>query len=520
MPLQRCPQIPVKGPFVVARDAKTQRVHHADQFFGLGVARACVDLEQRTCLGVFARLHQIARNFHIGLRGARPKQSYQTQRPRPDTCFSIVLHTAVFLVLGGANLATAQIITQDDYIPVNADQARIGQLLFYDKLLSGNKNISCGTCHHHDHAGGDGLSLGIGEGGVGVGPERTAGTGPDAIRKRIPRNAPSLWNLGHNSIDVLFHDGRLTRSDIYANGFDSPAEEWLPPGLDNLVAAQALFPLIAQFEMAGNPRENEIAGATHDRIDVAWPIIAKRVRTVPAYGDMFVQAFDHIKEPRDVSIVEIGNALGGFIISEWQSFDSPYDQWVTGTPLPENADRGRQLFFNNRCASCHAGSLFTDQKFHALGLPAFGPGRTRQWDQISRDVGRMAETNLLEDAYKFRTPSLRNVALTAPYGHNGAYPTLTAMIRHHANPADSAAAWTPNMANLPDVPWLAVADFAVRQDMAEMSRQAAVNDLRPIMLSDDDVKDLVAFLHALTGETALTRPMGRPQTVPSGLSVD
>ncbi|MFO8125571.1 MAG: cytochrome-c peroxidase [Yoonia sp.] len=196
----------------------------------------------------------------------------------------------------GANLAMAQGIGPDDYIPVNADQARIGQLLFYDKILSGNKNISCGTCHHHDHASGDGLSLGIGEGGVGIGPQRTTGTGPDAIRKRIPRNAPSLWNLGHNDIETLFHDGRLTRSDIYGNGYDSPAEEWLPEGLDNLVAAQSLFPMVAQFEMAGNPRENEIAGATHDRIDVAWPIIAKRVRTIPAYGAMFVQAFDHILE--------------------------------------------------------------------------------------------------------------------------------------------------------------------------------------------------------------------------------
>jgi cytochrome c peroxidase len=272
--------------------------------------------------------------------------------------------------------------------------------------------------------------------------------------------------------------------------------------------------------MAGNPRENEIAGATHDRIDAAWPIIAKRVRTIPAYGEMFVQAFEHIKEPGDVTIVEIGNAIGAFIISEWQSYDSPYDKWITGTPLPENAERGRQLFFNARCASCHAGPLFTDQQFHALGLPAFGPGRTRQWDQISRDVGRMAETNLLEDAYKFRTPSLRNVALTAPYGHNGAYPTLAAMIRHHADPAQSVAAWTPSMAKLPDVPWLAAADFAIREDVAEMTRQAAINDLRPLVLSNSDISDLVAFLNALTGDTALTRPMGRPTTVPSGLPVD
>ncbi|MEL6841541.1 MAG: cytochrome-c peroxidase, partial [Pseudomonadota bacterium] len=174
-------------------------------------------------------------------------------------------------------MAAAQGISPDDYIQVDPDQARIGQLLFYDKILSGNRNISCGTCHHHDHAGADGLSLGIGEGGVGVGPDRTPGTGPDRIRKRIPRNAPSLWNLGHNSVEVLFHDGRLTRSDIYGNGFDSPAEEWLPSGLDNLLAAQALFPMAAQFEMAGNLGENDVIGAVTNRIDRGWPIIAKRV---------------------------------------------------------------------------------------------------------------------------------------------------------------------------------------------------------------------------------------------------
>ena len=353
-----------------------------------------------------------------------------------------------------------------------------------------------------------------------MGPERTPGTGPDRIRKRIPRNAPALWNLGHNSIRVLFHDGRLTRSEIYGNGFDSPAEEWLPDGLDNLVAAQALFPMVAQFEMMGNLGENDVVGPVHNRIDRGWPIIAKRVRTIPAYAEMFVQAFDHIEEPGDVTIVEIGNALGAFIISEWQSYDSAYDAWLTGTPLPQDAERGRRLFFNARCASCHAGPLFTDQQFHALGLPSFGPGRTRRWDQIPRDVGRMAETDLLEDAYRFRTPSLRNVALTAPYGHNGAYPTLAGMIRHHADPATARGRWTTDTAALPDVPWLAAGDFAVRQDRREMNRQAARRDIRPMTLSEADIADLVAFLEALTGETAHQRPLGRPETVPSGLPVD
>ena len=183
-------------------------------------------------------------------------------------------------------------LTDADFLPVDLAQAKIGQLLFYDKVLSGNQNIACGTCHHHDLAGGDGLSLGIGEGGTGLGTKRVAESSQDRIRKRIPRNAPALWNLGARDISVLFHDGRLESSTLYGNGFNSPAEERLPKGLTSILAAQALFPLTARFEMAGDPEENEVSGAVNDRIDNAWPIIAKRVRTIPAYGDMFVAALN------------------------------------------------------------------------------------------------------------------------------------------------------------------------------------------------------------------------------------
>lgn len=395
--------------------------------------------------------------------------------------------------------------------------------MFYDKILSGNRNISCGTCHHHDHGGTDGLSLGIGEGGAGVGPERTAGLGADRIKKRIPRNAPALWNLGHREIEVMFHDGRLSRSDLFGNGFNTPAEEWLPEGLATPLSAQALFPLTAQFEMAGNPAENEIAGAVHDRIDAAWPILAKRVRVIPAYGQLFVDAFDHIDTPEEVTIVEIANALGAFMASEWRNHDSPFDRYLSGdrAALAPAAEAGMALFYGKAgCAGCHSGPLLSDQGFHALGLPAFGPGRTRMFDPYARDVGRMGETNRLSDAYRFRTPMLRNVALTGPYGHNGAYPTLESMVRHHLNPAAARAAWTPEMAKLPDVPWLAAVDFVIRADDREMARQAAVLDITPVALSDGEVDELVAFLNALTGKTAKTRPLGRPETVPSGLAVD
>jgi cytochrome c peroxidase len=413
-------------------------------------------------------------------------------------------------------------LTADQFHPTDPAKARIGQLLFYDKILSGNKNISCGTCHHHNFGGTDGLSLGIGEGGSGVGPKRTAGTGDNKIRKRIPRNAPALWNLGHKSVTNMFHDGRLSISDIYGNGFNSPAEEWLPQGLDTLTAAQALFPLTAQFEMAGNPKENQIAGAIHDRIDAAWPILAKRVRTIPEYGELFTAAFPDLETSKDINITHIGNALGAFINAEWQSYDSPFDAYQQSqTPLPEPARRGRDLFFGEaNCSTCHAGPLFTDQKFHALGLPAFGPGRTRRFDPMARDVGRMGESDALEDAYRFRTPSLRNVALTAPYGHNGAFPTLESIIRHHADPEKSKANWTRNMANLPSADWLKAIDFVIQTDSREMARQASAIDITPLPLTDQDISDLTAFLHSLTGASGNIRPMGRPSSVPSGLPVD
>nr|WP_300056331.1 cytochrome c peroxidase [uncultured Roseobacter sp.] len=401
-------------------------------------------------------------------------------------------------------------LTADDFLSFDRDQAALGQSLFYDTILSGNRNISCAHCHHPKFGTGDGLSLGIGEGGQGLGPDRTPGIGLARIAKRIPRNAPGLWNLGGRDLTVMFHDGRLSRSELFGNGFNSPAEEWLPQGLNSLLAAQALFPLVAQFEMAGNPGENEVIGAVHDRIDAAWPILAKRVRTEGGYGARFVAAFDHIDAPEEVTIVEIANALAAFMALEWTSFDSLFDQYIGGDHAALTADQhaGMQLFYGKaECASCHSGPLMSDQKFHALGLPAFGPGRTRMFDPYARDVGRMGESNRLEDAYAFRTPMLRNVALTAPYGHNGAFATLEGIVRHHLDPARSRADWRPEDAKLPDVPWLEAADFVIQSDAREMARQARVVPGKGPALNDEEVAQIVAFLKSLTGTHGVTDPL-------------
>jgi cytochrome c peroxidase len=459
--------------------------------------------------------------------GARQRQRGAGGTPRGSgflcALFAAFLMVASMLPVPGAARAQTlpALLTEADFHDFDPGLAEIGRLLFYDPVLSGNRNISCGTCHHHDLASGDGLALGVGEGGSGIGEKRTTGRGADLIEKRVPRNAPALFNLGAREIRVLFHDGRLSIDGIYGNGFNSPAEEYLPQGLKGILAAQALFPLTSETEMAGNPEENKIAGAAYDRIDYVWPLLVERVRAIPAYLDMFRQVDPSIATAGDLSIVHIANALGDFMNSEWRSTDSAFDRYLGGdvSAMSAPARAGMELFYGRAgCASCHSGPLMSDQDFHALALPHFGPGRTRRFDPYVRDVGRMAESDRLEDAYRFRTPMLRNVALTGPWGHNGAYATLEGIVRHHLDPVKALEAWRPDMVSLPADARLAKVDFIALDDARERARLKARVDIAPVSLADPEISQLVAFLNALTGEGK--GRLGRPASVPSGLPVD
>ncbi|MEQ5871539.1 methylamine utilization protein MauG [Sagittula sp. NFXS13] len=422
-----------------------------------------------------------------------------------------------------AAAAQADTIGPDDFTRFDPAQARLGQLLFYDKILSGNMNISCATCHHHSLNGTDGLSLGIGEGGFGLGTaRRSASIGSTRIHERIPRNAPALWNVGHKDRHTLFHDGRLQADPDQPSGFRTPAKDQTPLGLNSIAAAQALFPMTSAAEMKGHADDNEVAAAFDVSFTEGWQVITQRVREKPGYEAAFRIAYPDVNSAEDISITHIVNAIAAFEGTEWQSFDSPYDAYVRdGTPLEPLAERGRALFFGDAgCSSCHAGPLFTDQNFYAAGVPQFGPGRKFDGNDLPRDMGRMETTRDPADAYKFRTPSLRNVALSGPWGHNGAYDSLREMIRHMCDPVTTRAKWSPGMARLPDVPWLAKDDFTIVAHGEEQQRQISTLDITPVKMIDADIDALEAFLHALTGETALQRPMGRPDTVPSGLPVD
>ena len=106
------------------------------------------------------------------------------------------------------------------------------------------------------------------------------------------------------------------------------------------------------------------------------------------------------------------------------------------------------------------------------------------------------------------------------YGHNGAYPTLTAMINHHRNPRVSRKHWTKEQAKLPAATWLEEIDFVIMQDRLEMQRQNSKIDISLPTIDDQEVKALVAFLESLTGKQAKSRRFTIPTVVPSGLPVD
>ena len=342
-------------------------------------------------------------------------------------------------------------------------------------------------------------------------------------KKRVPRNSPALFNLGHRAIKTLFHDGRLSRSATYDSGFNSPAGTWLPIGLSGLLAAQAMLPVASEVEMAGSADENDVGAARRERIDHVWPILAKRVAGIEDYAAQFISAFDDVEASGDITIVHIANAIADFVNSEWRSFDSPFDAYIGGdrSALDVTQLRGLDLFFGKaRCAGCHSGPLLSDQSFHSLAIPPFGPGRTRTFDPYVRDVGRMSETDRLSDAYRFRTPSLRNVALTGPWGHNGAYATLEGIVRHHLEPIAALSAWDRTQLILPESDRFAVSDFLIWDDAREIQRLERSTSIEPLVLTDDEVGALVAFLKALTGTSSVLGRLGKPQSVPSGLPID
>jgi cytochrome c peroxidase len=392
----------------------------------------------------------------------------------------------------------------------------LGQSLFFDKLLSGNRDIACATCHEPSLHVADGLTLAIGTGGRGTGAARTLGAG----REFVPRNAPSLLNQGLGFF-YLFWDGRVNEEGGPSR-FRTPAGAQLPTGLKNLLAAQAMLPVTNRAEMRGKPGDVDVFGNPNELAQIndtdfaeMWRATMRRLLAVQEYVTKFNAAYPSVPTTA-LGFQHAANALAAFQVHAFTKANSPFDRYLARDDgaLSEDAKRGALLFFGRaQCASCHSGPLLGGQNFANAGVPQLGPGVGAS---APLDRGRGEEfANVQFYQFAFRVPPLRNVELTAPYMHNGAYRTLEAVVRHYNN-VDSALVRF-------DVSEL---DPALRgrhhSDATTVNAIRSTLDFRlrsPLRLTTTEQQQMVAFLKSLTDPAARNLASIVPASVPSGLPV-
>lgn len=398
----------------------------------------------------------------------------------------------------------------------NSAKVELGRMLFFDKVLSGNKDISCATCHHPGLKSGDNLALAIGVGGSGLGESRIMGQGRD----RIPRNSPEIFNRGASEWHTMFWDGRV--SGTSEAGFVSPADNKLPNGLENVLAVQAMFPVTSRDEMRGEIGDKDITGSENQLAFISdaapqsvWNALMKRLLAIPEYQEQFKKAYPNLSL-NSLGFEHAANAIAAFEIDAFTFVNSPWDRYLGGDfrTLSVSAKRGALLFYGKlNCVACHSGNLFTDQLFHNIAIPQFGPGKD---NAAPLDVGRFAETGNPKDRFAFRTPPLRNVSITSPWMHNGAYTDLEEVLQHHLDPAFALRNY-----DLEKLPVELKASF--KGDKTLINR--IIYNLDSLVKESKQIKrkemiDLLAFMEALTDTSTNELKEMIPKTVPSGLIVE
>ncbi|MBE2220907.1 MAG: cytochrome-c peroxidase [Anaerolineae bacterium] len=393
----------------------------------------------------------------------------------------------------------------------------LGRNLYFDNILSGNKDVSCATCHLPAVGTGDGLPLSIGTGGVnGLGPERELGNG----RSLVPRNAPDVFNRGAVEWTTMFWDGRVAISP--RGYYKTPQNDDLPGGLYSLLAAQAMFPVTSVDEMRGSPGDttvtgelNELALIPSENTRAMWDRLMARLLSIPEYEALFAAAYPDVPTS-ELGFQHAANAIGAFEAEAFACTNNPWHAYLNGdlAAISDDAKKGALLFYGEAgCVTCHAGALFTDQTFHNIATPQLGPGKG---NDTLLDNGRFLETGRAEDQFAFRTPSLLNVTATGPWLHNGAYNDLTAVINHHQNPEAALKNYDPT-AHLPAY----LHDTVQNHDAVTNALLASVDaQLAPTRkLSPMAVQYLIAFLETLTDPTVYEMEDMAPTAVPSGLPV-
>jgi cytochrome c peroxidase len=391
---------------------------------------------------------------------------------------------------------------------VRRELSLLGRALAFDKILSGNKDISCMTCHLAKLATVDGRSVAIGTGGTGLGLQRTH---PQGVF--VHRSAPALFNL--SPMRVLTWDGRVFLNTT-KNLVRTPTVQLTAPQLAALefgpISALPMFPVLSRVEMRGTTG-NELAAVPDSLPRRTWVFLMARLGAIPQYRTLFEaaypgQVFDSL------NFAHAGNAIGGWITDVFSFANSPWDRMLAGDDeaMTEQQLRGARAFLTTaKCSLCHAGPMLTDQKFHNVAVPQVGPG-FGDGPTGHDDFGRMRESKKLSDKYRFRTPPLRNVELTAPYGHDGAIVTLRGWVDHYTGSDVKLRNY--------DVNQLEPALRGTLQPTTSDILLTRDTRLKTLVMTQATVDDITEFLKALTDPAARDMRSVVPTSVPSGLPVD
>lgn len=274
--------------------------------------------------------------------------------------------------------------------PTSPEKVALGRFLFFDPIISGNKDVACATCHHPSSGFAESLEISIGVNGRGFGSKRhflqpnkipftkrnsqtvlnTAFNGINIYNKYAPADAPMFWDLRANSLEK-----------------------------------QALEPLKALEEMRG----------TQFQEDEILKVVVTRLKNIPEYTKLFAEAF-----PQDTEISQenIGKAIAAYERTLLTN-NSRFDQYMRGdkTAISISEREGFEEFKRAGCGNCHNGPMFSDFQKHVLGVP---------------DNPKLPTPDLgTDNTNAFRTPSLRNLRFTFPYMHNGSLSSLKRVLEFY-----------------------------------------------------------------------------------------
>ena len=391
----------------------------------------------------------------------------------PTSRRALALGTLALLGAGGlaAHLGAQTFTDGAPILPappsVNGTTAELGRLLFWDPILSGPRDTACASCHHPDFAYADGRDLSRGTGSVGLGPARADRS--NGVIPVVRRNAPTILNVAFNGLDD--DDRRRRRFDggLRVDGARAPM---LWDSRVRSLEAQALEPIKAREEMRGD---------TYPEHQAVEAVVA-RLRAIPEYVALFRKSFG---DETSIDAGQLGEAIAAFERT-LVGMNSPFDRFRSGdrSALTARQQRGLARFDEVGCDRCHEGVMFSDFDLNAEGIP--------EHPLVSQpDAG--------DGRFRFRTPTLRNAAVTAPYMHNGTLATLLDVLRFY----DNGRSENPNVSD-------AIGERRRRDGTPRVDRSfQRVDDM-----SERDMQDIIAFLEALT-DTSFDRTI--PRRVPSGL---